>query len=55
MARKTLAGRLILIEEDEALISMEIENSFKAAGARVHNLSGGQLFGADPGQSFGAV
>ena len=35
MARKTLAGRLILIAEDEALISMEIENSFKAAGARV--------------------
>ena len=35
MARKTLAGRLILIAEDEALISMEIENTFKAAGARV--------------------
>ena len=35
MARRTLAGRLILIAEDEALISMEIESTFKAAGARV--------------------
>ena len=35
MAHKTLAGRLILIAEDEAVISMEIENTFKAAGARV--------------------
>ena len=32
---QTLAGRLILIAEDEAVISMEIENTFKAAGARV--------------------
>jgi len=29
MARKTLAGRLILIAEDEALISMEIEKRSK--------------------------
>ena len=36
MERKTLAGRLILIAEDEALISMDIENTFKDAGARVH-------------------
>lgn len=35
MASQTLAGRLILIAEDEALISMEIERTFKAAGARV--------------------
>ncbi len=35
MVRRTLAGRLILIAEDEALISMEIESTFKAAGARV--------------------
>ena len=35
MAHKTLAGRVILIAEDEAVISMEIENTFKAAGARV--------------------
>ena len=35
MAHNTLAGRLILIAEDEAVISMEIENTFKAAGARV--------------------
>ena len=35
MARKTLAGRLILIAEDEVLISMDIENTFKDAGARV--------------------
>ena len=35
MASKTLAGRLILIAEDEALISMEIERTFRAAGARV--------------------
>jgi DNA-binding response OmpR family regulator len=35
MARNTLAGRLILIAEDEALIAMEIENTFKEAGARI--------------------
>ena len=35
MARAPLAGRLILVAEDEALISMEIENTFKAAGGRV--------------------
>ena len=35
MTRKTLAGRLILIAEDEVLISMDIENTFKDAGARV--------------------
>ena len=35
MARKTLAGSLILIAEDEVLISMDIENAFKDAGARV--------------------
>ena len=35
MAHTTLAGRLILIAEDEAVISLEIENTFKAAGARV--------------------
>ena len=35
MARKTLAGRLILIAEDEVLISMDIENTFRDAGARV--------------------
>ena len=35
MAHTTLAGWLILIAEDEAVISMEIENTFKAAGARV--------------------
>jgi hypothetical protein len=35
MARKTLAEQLILIAEDEALISMDIENTFKDAGARV--------------------
>ena len=35
MARNILAGRLILIAEDEVLISMDIENAFKDAGARV--------------------
>ena len=35
MAHTILAGRLILIAEDEAVISLEIENTFKAAGARV--------------------
>ena len=35
MPRKTLAGRLILIAEDEVLISLDIENTFKDAGARV--------------------
>ena len=35
MARKTLAGRLVLIAEDEVLISMDIENTFKEAGVHV--------------------
>src|SRR5665648_534871 len=35
MARNTLAGRLILIAEDVAVIAMEIESTFKDAGARI--------------------
>ena len=34
MASNTLAGRLILIAEDVAVIAMEIESTFKDAGAR---------------------
>lgn len=39
MARRTLAGRLVLIAEDEVLISMDIENTFKEAGAHVRTCS----------------
>ena len=35
MTNKPLAGRLILVAEDEVLISLDIENTFKDAGARV--------------------
>ena len=35
MANKPLAGRMILIAEDEVVISRDIENTFKDAGARV--------------------
>ena len=51
MARRTLAGRLILIAEDEALISMEMESSFKAAGARVRictTVADAMVVAADP-------
>jgi DNA-binding response OmpR family regulator len=35
MTNKPLAGRLILVAEDEVLISLDIENTFKDAGACV--------------------
>ena len=35
MSSASLAGRLILVCEDEPLIAMDIENAFTAAGARV--------------------
>ena len=35
MALNTLAGRLILIAEDETLIAMDIKNTFRDAGARI--------------------
>lgn len=37
MGSTTLAGRLILIVEDEPLIAMDLDETFESAGARVVN------------------
>jgi DNA-binding NtrC family response regulator len=57
MAHETLAGRLILVAEDEALISMEIEASFTGAGARVRvrRTVGGAMLVAEDADLVAAV